>query len=403
MAEALFSDLNELSRFGADKAGGISRTAFSPAFVEAQAWLSRRMVEAGLAVRIDAAGNVIGRFGPEGSAVVCASHIDTVPNGGALDGALGVLAGLEAFRTLKARGHAFERALEIIAFADEEGEYYSLFGSRAMLGLVRPEDMAAAQGGKGKSLVEALCEAGLDPNKVTTAHRPRRDFHSYVELHIEQGPVLERLGRAVGIVTNIVGIEVTEYTFKGQPDHSGTTPWDIRKDALRAGVEFCKACYDMADGSDPALRLNFGALTVEPKALNVVPGRVRLQQELRHADPSAMSFVATLARQMAEACGRKLGIEVEWAQISRDEPAAMDRKMQALLHECAEALQIAVHDLPSGAGHDAQLFANICPTAMLFVQSTGGRSHCPEESSPPDAIRQAVAVLTESLGRLTQV
>lgn len=402
MAEALFSDLKELARFGAEAAGGISRTAFSAAFVEAQAWLLQRMAEAGLAVRIDAAGNVIGRYGPPGPAVVCASHIDTVPNGGALDGALGVVAGLVAFRVLKARGHAFDRALEIIAFADEEGEYFSLFGSRAMLGLVTARDIAAAQGGKGKSLAEALHEAGLDPAKVAGARRSKRDFHAYVELHIEQGPVLERLGRGVGIVTNIVGIEVTEFTFTGRPDHSGTTPPDMRQDALRAAIEFCKACYDLARAADPALRLNFGALSIAPKALNVVPGRVVLQQELRHPDPAVLSAIAQESWRMAEGCARRLGVSAQWTTISRDEPAAMDDGITALLHSCAEDRGIDVHDLASGAGHDAQLFAPVCPAGMVFVQSTGGRSHCPEESSPPDAISQGVAVLTECLGRLTR-
>ena len=399
--ETLFSDLSALAAFGGEATGGISRTAFSPAFVAAQAWLSRRMEEAGLRVRLDAAGNVIGRFGPEGPAVVCASHIDTVPNGGSLDGALGVLAGLEAFRRLKARGHEFGRALEIIAFADEEGEYYSLFGSRSMLGLVGPADIAAAQGGKGKSLVAALRDAGLDPETVAAARRPHHDFYAYVDLHIEQGPVLERLGRAVGIVANIVGIEKTAFSFQGRPDHSGTTPRDVRRDAFRAAVEFCSACYHLADQSDSALRLNFGELSLRPKALNVVPAKVRLKQELRHPDPAVLTAIAAKTRRLAEECGQKFAIEVEWAQVSRDEPAAMDLKLQALLHACAVEHGIAVHDMPSGAGHDAQLFANVCPTAMLFALSTGGRSHCPEESSPPDAIRQAVTVLTEGLGRLT--
>jgi allantoate deiminase len=345
---------------------------------------------------------VIGRFGPPGPAIVCASHIDTVPNGGSLDGALGVLAGLEAFRTLKARGRRFEHAIEVIAFADEEGEYFSLLGSRAMLGMVDAKDIEPARGGKGKSLVEAMREAGLDPAAIAGAHRPKTDFHAYVELHIEQGPVLERLGCFVGIVTNIVGIEVTEFTFTGRPDHSGTTPLDMRQDALRAAVEFCKACYDLARAADPALRLNFGALSITPKALNVVPGRVVLQQELRHPDPAVLSAVAQESWRMAEGCTRRLGVSAQWKTLSRDEPAAMDRDMQALLHSCAEGLGIEVHDLASGAGHDAQLFATACPTGMVFVQSTGGRSHCPEESSPPDAISQAVAVLTEGLARLTR-
>ncbi|MGE0005724.1 MAG: Zn-dependent hydrolase [Parvibaculaceae bacterium] len=399
--EALFCDLSALAAFGADEAGGISRTAFSPSFMAAQAWLARRMAEAGLDVGIDAAGNVIGRFGPPGPAVLCASHIDTVPNGGPLDGALGVLAGLEAFRVLRSHGHDFARALEIVAFADEEGEFHSLFGSRAMLGLLGPADIATAQGGKGRSLVAALREAGLDPQRITAARRPHGDFHSYVELHIEQGPVLERLGIAVGIVTGIVGIEVTEFRFAGRPDHSGTTPRDVRHDAWRAAVEFCAACYRLADASDPALRLNFGSLSLEPKALNVVPGKVRLRQELRHPDPAVLASVAARTRAMAEDCGRRLGVEAEWTGVSRDEPASMDRDIRELLRACADRRGIAVHDLPSGAGHDAQLFASVCPTAMLFVQSTGGRSHCPEESSPPEAVRQAVAVLTDGLGRLT--
>lgn len=402
MAETLFSDLKELARFGADAQGGINRTAFSPAFIEAQAWLLRSMADAGLAVRIDVAGNVIGRYGPQGPAVVCASHVDTVPNGGALDGALGVLAGLEAFRALKARGHRFDRALEVIAFADEEGEYFSLFGSRAMLGLVTTKEIAAAKGGKGKLLSEALHEAGLDPSKIAGARRPKTNFHAYVELHIEQGPVLERLGRAVGVVTNIVGIEVTEFSFTGRPDHSGTTPFDMRKDALRAAIEFCKACYDLAQATDPDLRLNFGSLSIEPKALNVVPGEVRLQQELRHPDPAILSAVAQESWRMAEGRTRRLGVAAQWKTVSRDEPAAMDESMQALLHTCAEGLGIEAHSLPSGAGHDAQLFATVCPTAMLFVQSTGGRSHCPQESSPPEAITQGVEVLTEALARLTR-
>ncbi len=399
--ETLFSDLDQLARFGGKGTAGIDRTAFSTVFSEAQAWLSGRMAEAGLKVRIDAAGNVIGRFGPEGPAVICASHIDTVPGGGPLDGALGVLAGLEAFRRLKARGHRFERAIEIIAFADEEGEYFSLFGSRAMLGLVSADEIETARGAKGKSLIEAMREAGLDPAAIGHAHRPKADFHSYIELHIEQGPVLERLGYAVGVVENVVGIEVTGFSFIGRPDHSGTTPREARRDALRAAVEFCTACYDLADASDPALRLNFGSLSIHPKALNVVLERVELQQELRHPDPTVLTSVAAATRQLAEDCARKLGVESYWHQISRDEPAQMDRNMQALLHACARDHGIGIHALASGAGHDAQLFANICPTGMVFVQSTGGRSHCPDESSPPEAIRQAVALLTDGLGRLT--
>jgi allantoate deiminase len=396
----LFADLDRLAGFGASEGGGVSRTAFSPSLNDAQAWLAGRMAEAGLAVRLDPAGNLIGRSGPPGPAVVCASHIDSVPNGGRFDGALGVLAGLAAYRALKAEGHVFDHALEVIAFADEEGEYFSLFGSRAMLGLVAAQEIEAARGTRGKRLVDALREAGLDPAKVASARRPASDFHAYVELHIEQGPILERDGFDLGIVENIVGIETLEVTFTGRPDHSGTTPMRQRKDALRAAIAFCQLCYDEA-AKDEALRLNFDDWSIAPQALNVVAEQVRFRQEIRHPDATLLSAFAAKVARFVQGAAEGSNAAADLRELACDEPAQMNIELKALLKARAEARGYKTLVMPSGAGHDAQLFALVCPTGMLFVPSVDGRSHCPEEYSTPEAIRVAVTVLRDALRSLT--
>jgi hydantoinase/carbamoylase family amidase len=398
----LFSDLDSLAAYGGGAAGGVSRTAFSPSFTDAQAWLAGRMAEAGLAVRIDAAGNLIGRFGPPGPAVVCGSHIDSVPNGGRFDGALGVLAGLAAFRALKAEGHVFARALEVIAFADEEGEYFSLFGSRAMLGLVTAPEIEAARGTRGKLLVDALRDAGLDPGRVASARRPASDFQAYVELHIEQGPVLEQGGFDLGVVENIVGIATLEITFTGRPDHSGTTPMRQRQDAMRAAIAYCQYCYDEA-ARDEALRLNFDDWSIAPQALNVVAEKVRFRQEIRHPNAASLSAFVAKVGHFAESSARESNATADLRELACDEPARMNADIKALLKTCAEARGYKALVMSSGAGHDAQLFAPICPTGMLFVPSVDGRSHCPEEFSTPDAIRIAVTVLRDALRALTRI
>jgi hydantoinase/carbamoylase family amidase len=398
----LFADLDTLAAFGGDAAGGVSRTAFSPSFNEAQAWLAGRMAEAGLAVRRDAAGNLIGRFGPPGPAIVCGSHIDSVPNGGRFDGTLGVLAGLSAFQALTAEGHVFERALEVIAFADEEGEYFSLFGSRAMLGLVTAQEIEAARGTRGKLLVDVLRDAGLDPARVTLARRPASDFHAYVELHIEQGPILEQGGFDLGIVENIVGIETLEVTFTGRPDHSGTTPMRQRKDAMRAAIAYCQLCYDEA-ARDEALRINFDDWSIAPQALNVVAEQVRFRQEIRHPDAASLSAFVTKAGHFAQGSAKESHATADLRGLARDEPARMDTDIKALLKACAEARGYKTLVMPSGAGHDAQLFATVCPTGMVFVPSVDGRSHCPQELSKPEAIRIAVTVLRDALRSFTRI
>lgn len=394
----LANDVHGLSQFGRTAAGGIDRPAYSPAYQDAAQWLSAAMTAAGLAVRMDAVGNIIGRIGPSGPAFLCGSHIDTVRNGGRYDGTLGVLTALECVRVLTRAGHRFAYPLEVIAFADEEGAYVSLLGSRVMTGALTPDDIDRAAGPSGLPLVEAMRRAGFDASRFAMAARPRSDYLGYIELHIEQGPVLEAAMQQIGIVTAIAGIVQSDHVFHGAPDHAGTTPMPMRKDALRSAAAFVNRAYTLLEREcDPDGRLTFGIIEVEPNAANVVPGRVRLRQEVRHPDMAKLdAFVAAL-----QALATENDIRVDHVPVSRDLSRAMSDSMQSALTGICEELGLRSMKLPSGAGHDAQSFAPLCPTGMIFVPSVGGKSHCPEEETSASAMIDGANVLLHAIARLT--
>lgn len=398
----LAKDVRSLSLFGRTAAGGINRPAYSDNYMEAAQWLSTAMTDVGLSVRVDAVGNIVGRIGPEGPALLCGSHIDTVPDGGRYDGALGVLTALECVRVLQEAGHHFASPLEVIAFADEEGAYGSLLGSRAMTGALTLDEIERAIGPSGQRLAEAMRQAGFDAGRFATAVRPRSDYLGYIELHIEQGPVLEAGGQQIGVVTAIAGIGQADHIFTGSPDHAGTTPTPMRKDALRSAVDFVNRAFALLEREcDADARLTFGVVNVKPNAANVVPGQVRLRQEVRH--PSMVNldaFVAALQALAAET-GKKSGIRVDYVPVSRDLSCAMSQPMQTFLGEICAELDLRFINLPSGAGHDAQSFAPLCPTGMIFVPSLGGRSHCPEEETSLSAMADGANVLLNAIARLT--
>lgn len=394
-AEQLLADLAELAQFGANADGSLTRPAFSPAYRAAVVWLMERMRAAGLSIRVDAAGNVIGRLGPDGPAVVCGSHIDTVPNGGRFDGALGVLAGLAAARTIAPRAKRMTRALEVIAFTDEEGAFLSLLGSRAMTGAITEEEIAEASHG-GQRLADAMRQAGLDSELCISARRPKSDFAAYLELHIEQGPRLEAEGISIGVVENICGIDVVEHGLTGQANHSGTTPARYKRDALRAAVGAMERCYGLL-GNGAVGSLNFGSLQVAPGAVNVVPGEVRVIQEIRASSASEIAVLKDrCAAMFAEAvCAGK--IEVASRNVSFDAPAAMSEPMMSRISRHAAWLGLTHVRMPSGAGHDAQSFAGLCETGMIFVPSVGGVSHSPAEFTRADEIAHGLGLLTSCI------
>ncbi len=397
--DRLLAELEELAGFGGRPDGGVDRPAFSPAFVEASRWLVARMTEAGLAARIDAAGNVIGRLGPAGGpTVVCGSHIDTVPAGGRFDGSLGVLAGLECARRLKETGGSPRRALEVVAFADEEGAYFSLLGSRAMLGTLPVDGLAAARDRHGEPLADAMARCGLDLARIGEAARPANDFSAYIELHIEQGTTLESQGLAVGVVDAVVGIETVEFRLEGEARHAGTTPVDARRDAGRAACEAVAAAYagfETAAGDD--CRMTFGAMKFEPGASNVVPAVSRTICEVRAGAVDSMQETMRIARHafLQAADRHRLAMDVE--RLGYDVPAPMSRSMIATISDACRQGGHAFTILPSGAGHDAQAFAPVVPTGMIFAASRDGISHHPDEFTAPDAVIAGADVLMRSI------
>jgi N-carbamoyl-L-amino-acid hydrolase len=397
--ERLLSDLEALATFGALEEGGISRPAFSPAFRQAADWLTARMTEAGLSVRMDAAGNIIGRMGPPGPAVICGSHIDTVPGGGPLDGALGVLAGLECARTLAESGAPLTRAVEIIAFADEEGAYVSLFGSKAMMGDLGPDLTASDQ---FKTIAAAMTASGLDPALVAEAKREPSGISAYLELHIEQGPVLEKAGVEVGVVSSIVGMDLLNYRLTGEARHAGSTPMHVRHDAVRGACEAIAAAFAKLESENlsDAGRMTFGDIRVAPGASNVVPAEAVVTSEVRAGSAPALEHLRAIVDRSFEDAGKRHGLGLRRENEELDEAAPLDESLIGRIDKLAHEIGCKIVHLPSGACHDAQVLARHVPAAMIFISSLDGISHHPAEFSEPRAIIAGSELLLHTLAEL---
>jgi N-carbamoyl-L-amino-acid hydrolase len=399
----LRGDIEALAAIGRDPAGGISRPAWSPAHEDARAWLLGRLQDAGLSARVDAAGNVVGGFGAGTPVVMTGSHIDTVPRGGPLDGALGVLAGLECLRTVKAAGVGLSRPLEVAAFSDEEGRFYGFFGSRAMTGTLDPALAARLSDPTGLPLREAMRRAGFDLERAPEAHRDASAIGAYVELHIEQGPWLESEDLPIGVVEGIVGIRRFRLTFVGQPDHAGTTPMDRRRDAFLTAAEYATKSRALVvqDGAGRAVT-TIGVVDVRPGVPNIVPERAALLQELRDPDPAVLDRLATRTLQAARRVARARGLVLEVEHLLRAEPVRMSPRIQEEIEGAARELGLPTRRMPSGAGHDAQILAGVTDAGMLFVPSQGGRSHRPDEWTDWPALERGANVLLATLLRLAR-
>jgi len=397
----LRQDIEALAAIGRDPTGGISRPAWSPAHEDARAWLLGRLREAGLATRVDPAGNVFGRLGEGTPGVMTGSHIDTVPRGGPLDGALGVLAGLECLRTVAAARVQLPRALEVAAFTDEEGRFYGFFGSRAMTGSLDRVLAERLADPTGLPLPEAMRRAGFDLARAPEARRDPREIAAYVELHIEQGPWLEAEGVPIGVVEGIVGIRRFRLTFVGQPDHAGTTPMDRRRDAFLTAAEYATKSRELVvRGGQGRAVTTIGVVDVRPGVPNIVPERAALLQEVRDPDPAVLERLASRTLQAARRVARGRGLVLEVEHLMRAEPVRMSPRIQAAIEATAEGLRLPTRRMPSGAGHDAQVLAAVTDAGMLFVPSQGGRSHRPDEWTDWPAIERGANVLLGTLLRL---
>lgn len=388
--------LEELGSIGRDPQGGITRVPFSPAHVEAVRRCAGWMREAGLKVGVDEFGTLIGASTGQGrSWLLAGSHLDTVPQGGMFDGALGVLAAVECAQVLHESGRSISHGFVSIAFAEEEGYAFGsgTLSSRSLLGEMPRDRFADLVDSTGRTYEEHLRARahGLPHARVPAQAR------AYVELHAEQGPHLERMGKQVAAVDQIVGSLRTVVTFEGRAAHAGTTPMDGRADALLAAAEFVVAVNGIATASNGRGVGTVGELHVYPGARNVIPGKTALSVEFRSQDDAWLTSTRGRAEEAAKktADRRKLGVKVAQWTGSRVQP--MDAELRQTI---LGTMRSAGHDavtLSSWAGHDAGVLAQYVPSGMIFVPSTGGISHAPQEHTPWPAIETGTQVLLETL------
>ncbi|WP_026874513.1 Zn-dependent hydrolase [Jiangella gansuensis] len=380
----LRSTLEELARFGAT-ASGVSRTSFSAADAEARAWLRAEVEASGLSLRTDGIGNLFVTVAPAGAtdapAVWTGSHIDSVPDGGRFDGALGSMAALEVVRRLTEADVPLRRPVTMVVFADEEGCYHHLLGSTALVRPFPPDELAALRGRDDDLLVDALGGLGWDVAAAGRTAVPAGSVHAFVELHIEQGAVLETSSADIGVVTSIVGMGGGRLEFTGRADHAGTTPMAMRRDPLRGAGEFLAQLPDITASISETAVATCGIIGVEPGGANVVPALARLQLDFRDVRREAIEDLETaLVAAASDAAGRH-GLEVTHTRDSITDPAPLDSGLQDLIESVAAGRGHSTRLMPSGAGHDAQNMSRLAPTGMIFIPSTGGRSHSPAEHS----------------------
>jgi N-carbamoyl-L-amino-acid hydrolase len=407
-ADRLWADIMALAEI-TEPDRPYTRRSFSPLFLEGRRWLADRFADAGLATRIDAAGSLIGRIegkNPAFGVIAVGSHSDTVPAGGRFDGIAGVAAGLEIARALRDARVRLDHTLEVIDFLAEEPSDFGLscIGSRGMAGALetRMLDMTEPH---GETLRAALRRVGGNPNCFTSARRD--DIKAFLELHIEQGIVLESQSLDVGIVTSIVGIRRIEITFEGAADHAGTTPLGLRHDALVAAastvVTVRRIAEQLATAGSDYFVATVGILNVEPGAANVVPGRCRLVIDARTTNPAlTQKFVDEVERESKQHTEQANVTRAPLVILSDGPPAACDPVLRAMLHESADELGLRVTDIASGAGHDAAFMSRICPMAMVFVPCRNGKSHAPEEWADRNQIAAGTAVMLQTITSLDQ-
>jgi beta-ureidopropionase / N-carbamoyl-L-amino-acid hydrolase len=400
--QRLNAHLRELAEFGKNPQGGVSRVAYTEADRQGREYALRLMREAKLEASVDAAGNLVGRrAGRETSlpALVLGSHIDSVPEGGNYDGDVGSMGAMEVAQTLAENNFTLRHPLEVIIFANEEG---GTIGSHALAGGLSEKQLNLVTN-SGKTIREGIKFIGGEPDKLSQPLRKRGEIAAYLELHIEQGGILDAEKLNIGVVEGIVGIQQWEVTIEGFANHAGTTPMDQRKDALLAAAQYIQIVNRVVRSLPGRQVGTVGKIQAQPGAYNVIPGKVVTSLELRDLNAAKIQTlfqrIQAEVRQLEAASGTKFNFR----ETNITVPALCDPHIRQVIDETAKGLGFATKAMPSGAGHDAQEIAPLAPVGMIFVPSVDGISHSPREFSKPEDITNGANVLLHTLLKLDTI
>jgi len=387
----------ELAQFGIDDTGETHRVAFSDADIEGRKWMMGQMQDAGMDVHIDFAGNIIGRRTGTDSQlkpIGFGSHIDAVPNGGNYDGCVGSMGALEVMRTLEENNIKTRHPLEMIIFSNEEG---GVMGSRALVGELGPDALRVVNS-TGYSMGEGIQRIGGDTTRLADVIRPKGNMKAFLELHIEQGANLERDDLDIGIVEGIVGLQWWDVRIKGFANHAGTTPMNMRQDALLSAAKFILAVNEITNSMEGSQVGTVGRINALPGAPNVIPGEVVLSLEIRDLSEERIYVLYNKMVERAREIGEAMNTEFSFHPLDATaKPAFMDATIKSAIEANCKSLNLSYQYMPSGAGHDAQDMARITPTGMIFVPSKGGISHSPKEFTSAEDMANGATVLLQTI------
>jgi len=407
-SDRMRATFDALARIGDTNDGGVNRPALGEAHLAARKWFCEQIKSSGLEFRTDGAGNhsallpanIIASEAKQSPTLLLGSHLDSVPNGGRFDGALGVMAAFEVLRTIKDAGIQLKFNLEAVDFTDEEGTLVGLLGSAALAGHLKPEMLKSPRGGR-PAMVEGMKRAGLSDESMLSAARPANSIAGYLELHIEQGKRLERAQINIGIVSAIVGISSYQLTFIGRADHAGSTTMQDRLDASLGASAFTLAAREIVLKDFPNCVVNVGKMDFMPGAFNIVPAQVDVSLEFRAPNEDDFNRLDSALIERAQLEAKRFGLDLKADFRGRHSPTPMTDSVQRAFADACDALNLTHTSLTSGAGHDGQSFANICPVGMIFVPSVDGASHAPREFTKWEDCVNGANVLLQAVLRLT--
>ena len=401
-SDRMQDSFNQLTAIGATADSGVDRPTFSEAHLAARKWFREHIQKSGLEFRTDGAGNhsaFLPCDDPNAPTLILGSHLDSVPNGGRFDGALGVMAALEVLKTVRENRIKLKVQFEAMDFTDEEGTLVGLLGSAALAGHLSKENLEKPRGGREK-LQEGMARAGLTDASMLSVARKKESLAGYLELHIEQGKRLERAGINIGIVTAIVGIWSYRLSFIGKADHAGTTTMEDRRDASLGASAFTLTAREVVMRDFPNCVVNVGKMEFAPGAFNIIPERVDVSLEFRSPDEAEFNRLDQALLKLASEQAARFDLELKTEFLGKHSPSLMNENVRAAFADSCDDLGLMHMPLPSGAGHDGQSLADLCPVGMIFVPSMDGASHSPREFTQWEDCVNGANVLLQAALRL---